>query len=65
MLEKKRAYLERRLKETGFRVLPAQGTYFLVADFRQADAVCLNSVSKVVDFFFWQLQCTSCGCHVT
>lgn len=36
MLEVKRAYLERRLKEIGFRVLPAQGTYFLVADFRQA-----------------------------
>ena len=35
MLEVKRAYLERRLKEIGFRVLPAQGTYFLVADFRQ------------------------------
>ena len=35
MLEVKRAYLERRLKEIGFRVLPAQGTYFMVADFRQ------------------------------
>lgn len=33
-LEEKRAYLERRLKAIGFRVLPAQGTYFLVADFR-------------------------------
>ncbi|KAK9832533.1 hypothetical protein WJX81_006591 [Elliptochloris bilobata] len=33
MLEGKRAYLERRLKEIGFQVLPAQGTYFLIADF--------------------------------
>jgi len=28
--------LARRLKEVGFRVLPAQGTYFLIADFKCA-----------------------------
>ncbi len=26
--------MERRLPQVGFRVLPGQGTYFLVADFR-------------------------------
>lgn len=33
-LHKKRLYLEEQLQQVGFRVLPAQGTYFLVADFR-------------------------------
>lgn len=33
-LHGKRQYLERRLTEIGFKVLPAQGTYFLIADFR-------------------------------
>ena len=33
MLQKKRSYLERELSQLGFKVLPAQGTYFLVADF--------------------------------
>lgn len=33
-LHKKRQYLEKELVDIGFRVLPAQGTYFLVADFR-------------------------------
>eukprot|EP00884_Botryococcus_braunii_P006738 jgi/Botrbrau1/16065/Bobra.7_2s0036.1 len=33
-LQKKREFLADRLSRIGFRVLPAQGTYFLVADFR-------------------------------
>ena len=33
MLQKKRGYLEQELSQLGFKVLPAQGTYFLVADF--------------------------------
>lgn len=33
-LHKKRLFLEKELKEVGFKVLPAQGTYFLVADFK-------------------------------
>ncbi len=33
-LEKKRGFLEQRLRGIGFEVLPAQGTYFLVADIR-------------------------------
>ena len=33
-LQQKREMLERQLVTIGFRVLPAQGTYFLVADFR-------------------------------
>jgi len=33
-LQCKRQYLETQLQEVGFRVLPAQGTYFLVADIR-------------------------------
>lgn len=33
-LHQKRQYLEGRLKSIGFVVLPADGTYFLVADFR-------------------------------
>lgn len=33
-LQQNRAFLDRRLPEIGFRVLPGQGTYFLVADFR-------------------------------
>jgi hypothetical protein len=33
-LHKKRLFLEKQLMDVGFRVLPAQGTYFLVADFR-------------------------------
>ncbi len=35
MLLKKRSYLERELAQLGFDVLPAQGTYFLVADFSE------------------------------
>ena len=35
-LQRKRGYLQKQLEEVGFRVLPAQGTYFLVADIRQA-----------------------------
>ena len=33
-LQRKRELLQRQLEEVGFRVLPAQGTYFLVADIR-------------------------------
>lgn len=33
-LQRKRQYLEKQLVEVGFKVLPAQGTYFLVADIR-------------------------------
>merc|ERR1712130_217760 len=33
-LHRKRQFLEGRLASMGFSVLPAQGTYFLVADFR-------------------------------
>ncbi|BDA50079.1 probable N-succinyldiaminopimelate aminotransferase DapC [Coccomyxa sp. Obi] len=33
-LHNKRLFLEEQLEQVGFRVLPAQGTYFLVADFR-------------------------------
>lgn len=33
-LQRKRQYLEKQLLEVGFKVLPAQGTYFLVADIR-------------------------------
>ncbi|KAL0036368.1 hypothetical protein WJX77_004690 [Trebouxia sp. C0004] len=33
-LEQKRTYLAQRLKKIGFNVLPAQGSYFLMADFR-------------------------------
>lgn len=33
LLHKKREWLAERLQSIGFRVLPAQGTYFLVADF--------------------------------
>ncbi len=33
-LHRKRQYLEKQLVEVGFNVLPAQGTYFLVADIR-------------------------------
>jgi L-glutamine---4-(methylsulfanyl)-2-oxobutanoate aminotransferase len=33
MLAKKRQYLEKRLTKVGFSVLPAAGTYFLIADF--------------------------------
>ncbi|CAK0786657.1 hypothetical protein CVIRNUC_009871 [Coccomyxa viridis] len=33
-LQRKRQFLEQQLTEVGFRVLPAQGTYFLVADIR-------------------------------
>ena len=31
-LQKNREYLDKRLPEVGFRVLPGQGTYFLIAD---------------------------------
>jgi hypothetical protein len=34
VLNEKRVRLARRLGEIGFEVLPAEGTYFLVADFR-------------------------------
>jgi hypothetical protein len=34
MLSAKRAYLATELSALGFEVLPAQGTYFLVADFK-------------------------------
>ncbi len=33
-LQRKREYLQKQLEGVGFRVLPAQGTYFLVADIR-------------------------------
>ena len=33
VLAEKREYMQRRLTEIGFMVLPAQGTYFLIADF--------------------------------
>lgn len=33
-LQRKRQYVEKRLAEIGFAVLPGQGTYFLVADIR-------------------------------
>ncbi|KAG7670227.1 hypothetical protein Ndes2526B_g06637 [Nannochloris sp. 'desiccata'] len=33
MLYKKRQYVEQRLTQIGFTVLPANGTYFLIADF--------------------------------
>lgn len=33
VLQQKRALLEHQLAEIGFSVLPADGTYFLVADF--------------------------------
>ena len=33
-LQRKREYLQKQLEDVGFRVLPAQGTYFLVADIR-------------------------------
>lgn len=33
VLQQKRQLLERQLADIGFRVLPADGTYFLVADF--------------------------------
>ncbi len=35
-MEQKRTYLAQRLKKIGFNVLPAQGSYFLMADFRWA-----------------------------
>jgi hypothetical protein len=38
-LSAKRALLEQPLIEMGFRVLPGQGAYFLIADARQ---VCFN-----------------------
>ncbi|KAA6425183.1 MAG: transaminase [Trebouxia sp. A1-2] len=39
-LEQKRTYLAQRLKKIGFNVLPAQGSYFLMADFRWAGRRC-------------------------
>lgn len=35
-LEQKRKYLAGRLQKIGFNILPAQGSYFLMADFRSA-----------------------------
>ncbi|EIE23119.1 PLP-dependent transferase [Coccomyxa subellipsoidea C-169] len=39
LLHQKRLFLEKQLTDVGFRVLPAQGTYFLVADFRDENDV--------------------------
>ena len=33
-LQENRRYLDKRLPEIGFRVLPGQGTYFMIADIR-------------------------------
>ena len=41
-LQAKSDYLRSNLEQIGFKVLPAQGTYFLVADFRWT-ALCLFS----------------------
>lgn len=40
-LEQKREYLAGRLQKIGFSILPAQGSYFLMADFRSAGQVLL------------------------
>lgn len=45
-LESKRSYLQKRLKTIGFRTLQTQGSYFLVADFRQA--VQLSSMCRTL-----------------
>ena len=37
-LEQKRAYLAQRLEKIGFNILPAQGSYFLMADIRLGHA---------------------------
>lgn len=44
-LAEKRSYLADRLTKIGFKVLPAQGSYFLVADIRYAEPTKLQTRS--------------------
>lgn len=59
-LHKKRLFLEKQLMDVGFRVLPAQGTYFLVADFRYVRGrfTCCPSFSDV--FLLWSPFLVNC-----
>ena len=56
-LEQKRKYLAGRLQKIGFNILPAQGSYFLMADFRSAELALLMPIPGS------ELLCIkSCGC---
>lgn len=61
-LQQKRSILEKQLVDIGFRVLPAQGTYFLVADFRWGvrAAVHLGTISQCTSG--WHGLTSGCGC---
>lgn len=52
MLYEKRQLLAERLTSIGFDVLPAQGTYFVVADFKQLEPLLSSETSYIDDVSF-------------